>query len=196
VWLQQFNAATRWEGSTSSTREWLRAGLHWQAAGATESTLEPEDRWTRSEGFPLMVLPMQQERIAVYRGQPDVQVGSDGKQLVLIRTDAFAHADMQAQVELKLSLADGGSLPGWMRFNGKTGQLLVDAPQGLHAELVLKLTATDQEGAQASTVFRIHIQDNEKTGTGRPSLSQKLQNAAAHRLAAVLPGMGVLFKHG
>jgi hypothetical protein len=134
--------------------------------------------------------------LVVLRGQPDQNIVAGQKSLILIAPDVFAHVHPEAQVKLSLTLANGQAAPAWIRMNSQTGQMLVDPPTDAPDQLVLRLTAQDQDGADASTEFLLHIQKNDPAPTGRMSFSDKLRQASSVTRATTLPHIGSILRHG
>jgi hypothetical protein len=79
---------------------------------------------------------------------------------------------------LKLAQIDGQPLPGWIQFNGKTGKLLVNPPEGAKGEFVVRLVALDQAGREVVTIFKISIRPSGESTVGRTSFTDKLKRSA------------------
>jgi hypothetical protein len=78
---------------------------------------------------------------------------------------------------LKMSQIDGKALPSWIQFNGKTGMLLVQPPEGVSGDFVVRLVALDQAGREVVTIFRISISPRGDVGVGRTSFSDKIKQS-------------------
>jgi hypothetical protein len=194
-WLDNLKAKGAWDNSASNTRNWMNAGqdrdlvqpkVDWFAADAPK---------TRAGGFPVMVMGLDNERIAVLRGQPDHQVPANEKSLIRIATDVFAHTSADAEIRLTLTRANGQALPKWLSFDGETGELFLDPPADAPQELELMLTAIDQDGENATTVFRIQVIQADPAPQGRMSFSDKLRNASGVTLTSSAPLIGSLLGH-
>jgi hypothetical protein len=97
-------------------------------------------------------------RLFVYHGIPDMRLFSEGGPALRIPTDAFAHTDPTALVQLEARLADGSPLPGWLRFDGLRGAFSGIPPQGAEEEtLEVEIVARDTEGREARTRFTLEI---------------------------------------
>jgi VCBS repeat-containing protein len=122
-------------------------------------------------GFPLVRMPAARaeivsplemgdgasgQRLFVYHGIPDMQIGS-GTPLSVPR-DAFAHTDPRAIVILEARLADGSPLPSWISFEGESGVFIATPPRDTGASIDLEVTARDNEGRAAHTVFALQLQ--------------------------------------
>jgi hypothetical protein len=176
-WLKFLNTSVHWSKGAASLDNWFTAQQDLQKSNFSEVEISPPTGSIPNPESPNASASSQEKRILVYRGQPDIRVDNDGKRLILIAEDVFAHAIAEAKLILELTLANGQELPEWIKFNGQTGQLLIDPPPGTQSELVLKLTATDQDGEQASTEFTLRVASPEASPTGRASLSEKLSRA-------------------
>jgi hypothetical protein len=104
--------------------------------------------------------------------------------------DAFAHSQTDAVVTVEASLANGEALPGWLVFDAKTGTFTYQVPPGWRGELVVRITARDGKGGEASTLFRLNVGERAKAsadaGTpGRTGLQEQLREAARQRVAPV-----------
>jgi hypothetical protein len=128
-------------------------------------------------------------------GQPDQQVLVNARSLIRIASDAFAHASADAEILLTLQSSDGQPLPNWLSFDGETGELVVEPPADAPQELALMLTATDQDGENTSTVFRIKLIHPDPAPQGRMSFSEKLRNASGVTLTASAPLIGSVLGH-
>jgi hypothetical protein len=142
-----------------------------------------------------MVMGLDRERIAVFRGQPDHQVPDNEKSLIRIAADVFAHTSADAEIRLTLTRADGQALPKWLRFDGETGELFLDPPADAPQELELMLTAIDQDGENATTVFRIQVIQADPAPQGRMSFSDKLRNASGVTLTSSAHLIGSVLGH-
>ena len=72
-----------------------------------------------------------------------------------IPSSVFGHTRADARIQLSLTLEDGRALPAWIRFDARSGRLLAEPPRGFAGEIALRLTARDERGNEASTVFRL-----------------------------------------
>ena len=195
-WLHKLNTLHKWSSQTSTTRDWMNAGQDWQMFLPETDGGESEGPKTSTEGFQVFVNPLNPSPLVVLRGQPDQNIVAGQKSLILIAPDVFTHANPEAQVKLSLTLGNGQSAPAWVRINGQTGQILVDPPTDAPDQLVLRLTAQDQDGANASTEFLLNIQKNDPSPTGRMSFSDKLRQASSVTRATTSPQMGSILRHG
>jgi hypothetical protein len=134
-------------------------------------------RITSSEGFRMTVIEVSGIPLAVFRGQPDLTLEAGSLSEYQIGSDVFAHADPKAIVMLKMAQIDGKALPSWIQFNGKTGKLLVQPPQGVSGDFVVRLVAIDQAGREVVTIFRISISPKGEVGVGRTSFSDKIKQS-------------------
>ena len=70
-----------------------------------------------------------------------------------IPSSVFGHTRADARIQLSLTLEDGRALPAWIRFDARSGRLQAEPPRGFAGEIALRLTARDERGNEASTVF-------------------------------------------
>jgi len=82
---------------------------------------------------------------------------ADGLTMLRVPTDAFAHTDPSAVVQLEARLANGSPLPGWLRFDGLRGVFSGTPPQGIAETLEVEVLARDTEGREARTQFTLQI---------------------------------------
>jgi hypothetical protein len=195
-WLHNQSGKRSWNDGASTTQNWMNAGEDWGPTPQSTEWLAADGPKTRGDGFQVVVTRVGDGRLAVLRGQADQLVPAGETSLILIAPDAFGHVSADAEVRLALTLDDGKALPAWARFNGKTGQLLVQPPADTPEQLVLRLTAVDQDGETASTVFRLDIGKNQTPSNGRMSFSEKLRSSTSVTLAAPLQQLGAILRHG
>lgn len=196
AWLDNQSGKRAWDDGASSTQNWMHAGQDWGQVPQSTEWFTADAPVTRANGFQVVVTRVGNGRIAVLRGQADQLVPAGETSVIVIAPDAFAHVSADAEVQLALSLDDGQALPAWVRFNGKTGQLLVQAPVDAPEQLVLRLTAMDQDGETVTTVFHLNISKNPTPPNGRMSFSDKLRSSASVTLAAPLQQWKTILRHG
>jgi hypothetical protein len=195
-WLNKQSGKRSWNDGPSTTQNWMNAGEDWGPTPQSTEWLAADGPKTRGDGFQVVVTTLGDGRLAVLRGQADQLVPAGEASLILIAPDAFGHVSADAEVRLALTLDDGKALPAWARFNGKTGQLLVQPPADAPEQLLLRLTAVDQDGETVSTVFRLDIGKNQTPSNGRMSFSEKLRASTSVTLAAPLQQLGAILRHG
>jgi len=144
----------------------------WRGFELTEQSF-----FTSEMGFQLQVFDSVDDRLTVYRGQPDLFTPAGVFLDYQIEKDVFVHAEADAVVTLKLSQVDGQPLPAWVQFNGKTGRLLINPPEDFTGDLVLRLVAVDQKGREAVTIFRVNIRDVGQIASGRMSFGDKIKES-------------------
>jgi siroheme synthase len=196
-WQHKLNGLREWAPQASTTRDWMEAGQDdWGTAQPKTDGGASEGPTTSADGFQVLVNPLNPARLVVLRGQPDQTIVAGQKSLILIAPDVFAHAHAEAQVNLTLTLANGQAAPTWVSMNSQTGQMRVDPSRDAPDQLVLRLTAQDQDGANASTEFALNIQKNKPAPTGRMSFSDKLRQASSVTHATTSPHLGPILRHG
>lgn len=152
------------------------------------------ERWmtvstTLSSGFPVLLNERATE-LAVYKGVGDIRVVLGRVVAIDIPGDAFVHHNPSAEVVLEISSLDDRPLPPWIRFDPRTGRLVVQAPPDAAGDWTIRLVARDQFGNTAVTVFRVTVERQSDGGGGRASLSDKLAKARAHVPALLAPQGG------
>ncbi|WP_420904253.1 Calx-beta domain-containing protein [Candidatus Magnetaquiglobus chichijimensis] len=96
--------------------------------------------------------------LVVNKGIPDVVTTTGGGKIdVTIPPTAFAHTDANATVTLSAQQVNGAGLPGWLRFDPKTGKFSGSPPADAKGEVVIRVMARDNNGREAVTVFRIKM---------------------------------------
>jgi VCBS repeat-containing protein len=95
----------------------------------------------------------------VYHGIPTMQLGPDLIGTLRVPEDAFAHTDPSAVVQLEARLADGRSLPAWLKFEGLRGTFSGEPPAGLSGALEIEVVARDTDGREARTRFVLLVED-------------------------------------
>lgn len=158
----------------------------------------PDAGLTSAEGFQIVALRGMQgsNALVAYTPIPDVAAISGERIAVQIGNDAFAYADGNAVVTLSARMTDGTPLPGWLRFDARTGRFEGTPPPGFEGTLNFRVTVRDSEGRMATQVFKLVVsKDGSKAAlwpgdgsapAGRASLSEQLRSArsgAAARLA-------------
>ena len=64
-----------------------------------------------------------------------------------------------------LQLADGRDLPGWLKFNAASLELIGEPYDAINGNYTLELTATDSFGASTSLEFALTIAGNSSDAT-------------------------------
>jgi VCBS repeat-containing protein len=156
----------------------------WQAGFGSGSFA---DLTTSASGFRVVVIKATEPALTTYQGMPDQYVAPQGINRFSTPLDTFAHTDPNATVYLSAMLIDGRPLPEWIIFNAQTGQFEVRVPAGLKGDLAIKIIARDNQGREASVLFRINVGEQVGQGTaGRTGLAEQLR-AAANRPTAAGP---------
>ncbi|WP_426318189.1 Ig-like domain-containing protein [Pseudoduganella sp. R-43] len=137
------------------------------------------------------------DTLVAYRPIPDVSSASGQRISVQIGSEAFAQSSKSASVMLSAQSADGSPLPGWIRFDARTGRFEGTSPPAFEGTLSFKVIARDSKGHIATQVFKIVVSKDGQAGkhsewhaepAGRSSLGEQLRaarSAAAARLAAL-----------
>ena len=119
------------------------------------------------------------EGLVLLRAVDVLQAAADRQVNWQVPSSMFGHSDPKAEVSLTMTLADGRPLPGWLRFDARTGQVTGTIPEGLRDEVVLRLTARDSQGRAVSTTIKLKAGD---AGTvARAGMAEQLQRHAQMR---------------
>lgn len=135
---------------------------------------ELSDVYTRSDGFRTVVASADEPALVLFQGVPDQYIETGARLSVTVPSDAFAHTQPKAVVRLAATMQDGSPLPGWVQFNGQTGQFSGQVPEGMKGELRIKLTARDQAGREATALFRLNVGQAKAEG-GKAGLTDLLR---------------------
>jgi hypothetical protein len=69
--------------------------------------------------------------------------------------DAFVDADPGDVLRLAARLADGRPLPAWLRFDPRERRFSGRAPEGFAGELAIEVRASDVDGLEVASTFRL-----------------------------------------
>ncbi|WP_315122622.1 Ig-like domain-containing protein [Comamonas antarctica] len=149
---------------------------------ATRETVSPETAQQAAQA-PYVPQPIPRtagapEGLQLLRSVNDLSIGEGGQLAWKVPANVFGHTNPLAVVSLSMTLADGRPLPQWVRFDARTGTLQVQLPEGWRGDLVLQLTARDNQGNEVKTTVRL------KPGAqaaARAGLAEQFQRAALQR---------------
>lgn len=147
------------------------------ANGSNKATI---DTLTRpAEGAArIVVIKSDEPALMLFNGVPDQNFDTGSQVRFQLPPDAFMHTQENAVVRVTAERADGGPLPSWIKFDATSGKFEGRAPTGAPSELTIKVSAQDNEGREASTIFRIKLISGEKHTSlpaGRSGLSDQLR---------------------
>jgi len=141
---------------------------------------------TQGGNFPVVVVPAATggEGLILNRGIGDQAIPSSGHLEIGVPSDAFAHTDPNASIQLSARQADGRPLPNWIRFDSASGKFTIQAPKGVSGDIAVKVIARDRAGHAVTSVF--HLRLGAKTAAqaepgGRSGLSEQFLHAARQR---------------
>ena len=77
---------------------------------------------------------------------------------------------------MALAQPGGSRLPAWVQFDPRSGSFQVNAPAGFSGVLEIRVTARDQQGQEASAVFKLYI--GTQKPAGRAGLSEQIRMSA------------------
>ncbi|RXN90332.1 hypothetical protein C7R54_12510 [Achromobacter aloeverae] len=114
---------------------------------------------THGDGFHVVIVPASPgfQGLMLYQGIAARSVLLSGRSEFDIPADAFAHTDPNATVRLSAGLSDGRPLPAWLRFDGRLGRFVVQAPSGMTGDIAIRVIARDGAGKEAATVFHLRL---------------------------------------
>jgi hypothetical protein len=151
------------------------------------------DILTSNSGFPIIAIDNAPPGLTINKGITDQfveQGASNGK--FSVPYDAFVHSKQDAVISLQAKQGDDAPLPAWVRFDPQAGTFEVNPPANFKGKVELKVVARDDDGREATSIFRLFIGD-ETTDQSRPqsrnSLSEKIR-LAAKRSAVLTSGTG------
>jgi VCBS repeat-containing protein len=145
------------------------------------------DVLTSPAGFRVVVLESGRPGLSLFRPVADQFFPSNRTVSFTIPADTFAHTMANAVLRLEARLADGRELPGWVRFDPRTGTFVVTPPAGLVGDLDVRITARDQDGRQVTAQFKIKVTSGVIVNPGRPGLSEQLGTAGESQRPAGAP---------
>jgi hypothetical protein len=132
---------------------------------------------TSSSGFQVAVVEAATPNLAVFRGIADQFVDGNKPGSFALPADAFVHTKADASVALVAKMSDGQDMPSWIQFDARSGTFQVNPPTGYTGDMQIKVIATDNEGREASSIFRFSVGEAKKP-VGRNSLSEQINLAA------------------
>jgi hypothetical protein len=94
-----------------------------------------------------------EQRLFVFQGLMTAR----GDTQFQVPATAFGHTDPSAIVNLEARMADGSSLPSWLRFDSILGIFRGTPPGGVRTAIEIVLTARDQEGREANLSFTLEL---------------------------------------
>jgi hypothetical protein len=105
----------------------------------------------------------------------DVKVPANGN--VEYRLPAATFKGGKGDLKLVAVLKDGSPLPGWLKFNPKTGLFEGVVPPDHVGPIDLKVIATDDVGGQADVKLTIKPEASKAVLKGKPSFTAQLKSA-------------------
>jgi hypothetical protein len=138
------------------------------------------DVLTSSAGFQVIVNQADTARLSVFSGITDQFIEGNKPSVFSLPADAFVHTKPDAVITITAKLANGDDLPPWVQFDARSGSFTVDPPAGFNDELQIKVTARDNEGREAVSMFKFTVGEGKpKASTlGRSSLSEQIRLAS------------------
>jgi hypothetical protein len=99
------------------------------------------------------------------------------------------HSKQDAVIKLQAKQGDDAPLPAWVKFDPQAGTFDVTPPANFKGKVELKVIARDEDGREATSIFRLFIGDDTTAPVkpqSRNSLSDKIR-LAAKRPTALTP---------
>jgi VCBS repeat-containing protein len=126
-------------------------------------------------------------QLKVLAGMSDVVVSAREKIQIDVPLNAFSIRPAEFAVKLRAQLADGKSLPEWLKFDARLGRFEVSAPEFLNHDVALQLLASSEDGQHAVLDFKLKMRGQQDEGNpqlpGRQGLSEKLKMAAGEKVS-------------
>jgi autotransporter-associated beta strand protein len=120
------------------------------------SPIEPSLTRATPSAFPVSVLPADQAGLRIVKPLADQSLARAGVAFSFtIPTDAFAHSEATALIQLSAKLSNGQALPAWLKFDPASGTFTGQPPAELGEPLSISVTARDADGREVTTVFRL-----------------------------------------
>lgn len=145
------------------------------------------DTFTSRTGFQGVVIESTRAGLSLYRPIADQFFPSNRTVTFTVPADTFAHTSAEAVLRLEARLSDGRALPAWVVFDARTGTFRVTPPAGYAGDLDIRITARDQTGREAATVFKVKVTSGVMVNPGRPGLSDQLGAAGAGGAGGLRP---------
>lgn len=138
---------------------------------------------------PLAASSTVSEGLQLLRSVNDLTVSESGRVDWRVPANVFGHTNPLAGVSVSMTMADGSPLPQWIKFDARTGTLQAQLPENFRGELVLVLTARDDQGKEVKTTVKLKPQAQNAARAGvaeqfQRAALQRAGNAAAQRLHA------------
>ena len=105
----------------------------------------------------------------------EIQVERAAAGSIVLPYDTFVHARADATILLQAKLVNGDNLPAWITFDPRSGTFTAKPPADFSGELVIEVTARDEQGNEVKTQFRLRVGDAQLVPTGRNALSEQLR---------------------
>jgi len=145
------------------------------------------DILTSNSGFPIIAIENAPPGLSINKGVTDqyVEQGTTSGKFT-IPYDAFMHSKQDAVISLQAKQGDDAPLPVWVKFDPQSGTFEANPPPNFKGKVELKVIARDDDGREATSIFRLFVGDDEPAQPkpqSRNSLSDKI------RLAAKRPGL-------
>lgn len=161
-WLQFDESTHTFYGSPGNTDVgtidlWLR--VEPVQASATDNILVAEST------FSITVKRINHAPI-VLSSLPDVSIQEGGAVALNVTNGFFKDVDPGDVVSYSISLDNGSSIPAWLTFDSKSGQLTGLTSENNVGIFNIKVTATDHEGLSASDVFSLNVYSPDLTLNG------------------------------
>ena len=148
---------------------------------------------TSNSGFPIVAIENAPPGLSLNKGVTDqfVEQNSNSAKFT-IPYDAFMHSKQDAVIKLQAKQADDAPLPVWVKFDPQSGTFEANPPPNFKGKIELKVIARDDDGREATSIFRLFVGDD---STDKPKPQSRNSLSDKIRLAAKRPAaMPVLIK--
>ncbi|MCB6185368.1 putative Ig domain-containing protein, partial [Leeia sp. TBRC 13508] len=124
--------------------------------------------------FRIPVIKADEVNLMVYNGVQDQIYEKNADVDFKLPADAFVHTQEDAVVKLTAQLSDGKALPTWLHFDATSGRFQGTPPADVDSIIEIVVTARDNDGRTASTVFKIRVG---KIATNKLSFNEQVLQA-------------------
>ncbi|MEI8168094.1 MAG: tandem-95 repeat protein, partial [Rhodoferax sp.] len=133
---------------------------------------------TSVSGFRVVVADAPTPGLSVFRGITDQFIEGNKPATFSLPADAFVHTKADSVVTIFAKLANGDDLPAWVQFDARSGTFKLDPPAGFNEELQIKVIARDNEGREATSLFKFSVGKGKASTSSRSSLSEQIRLAS------------------
>ncbi|MBF0095927.1 MAG: DUF4347 domain-containing protein [Magnetococcales bacterium] len=105
------------------------------------------------------------EGLFAIKSVSEVVPNADGSIQFNLGANSFGHSEPNAAVQLSAVQSNGEALPSWISFDSNNGTLTGQPPVGSSGNLVIKVTAKDKQGREATLTLTIKMGERNNSST-------------------------------